>query len=174
MKTSLALLLALSGIGVTSGALARNGDLCTKTESTFAGGSTYNGYFHLNFNRGDNASVEGRQCAMMPDGSENCFAVYGEMIAENGKIELTTTAGDELTIAPYGKMNAFATRYWSINPETLTGTGTLVSSQLVSGKVTQISDISKVTVIPCPKRTAEDQQNLRILRKFARDAGNLK
>lgn len=174
MKTSLALLLALSSLGIHSVASARPGDLCTKTQSTFAGGGTYYGFFHVDLNWGNDADVSGSQCVTLPDGSDNCFAVDGAMVSHNGFIEITTTASDELTLAPYGKMNAFAIRFWKINPETMTGTATLVSSQIVAGKINQVSDTATVNVIACPKWTEEDRENQRILRKFTRDAARLR
>lgn len=163
-KTSLAITLALLGL-----ANAEAGRLCTKTETTMAGGSTYYGYYNVSFNSGDDATVDGSQCILLQSsGQEDCFPAYGEIAYENGIIELATSGSNDVVIPPYGKVIGFATRHTEIDANTMKGTSTLITEFVAGGKVTQQLDTAVVTVIDCPKPTETDRQNLRNLKKFIR------
>jgi hypothetical protein len=150
-------------------ASAHAGSLCTKTETTMAGGSTYYGYYDVKFNTGDDATVDGTQCILLQTtGQEDCFPAYGEMSFENGIIELATSGSNDVTIPPYGKIIGFATRHTEIDANTKVGDSTLITTFVVGGKATQQVDTGVVTVIDCPKPTKIDRDNLKALRKFIR------
>lgn len=143
------------------------GRLCTQTETTLAGGGVYTGYYHVTFNTGDDATVDGTQCTLLPStGVEDCTAAYGAVAYENGIIELATSGSNDVTVAPYGRIVGFATRHTEIDAATNTGVSTLITNYVVAGKVTQQVDTGTVKVVDCPKPTKTDRENTRALKKW--------
>ena len=145
--------------------VAQAGKLCTKTETTAQG--TYLGYYHVTFNSGDDATVDGTQCVVLAaTGEEDCFPAYGEITYEKGLIELATSGSNDVIVPPYGKVTGFATRHTEIDATTKVGTSTIVTTWVAGGKSTQQIDSAVVTVIDCPKPTETDRDNARNLKKF--------
>jgi hypothetical protein len=149
---------------------AQAGTLCTKTAITMAGVVTnYYGYYHVTFNSGVDATVDGSQCYLSTtSGKEDCFPAYGAISYEDGTIELATSGSNDITVAPYGKIVGFATRHTEIDANTKLGTSTLITSFVAAGKLNQQVDTGVVEVIDCPKWTVTDRDNLRNLKKFIR------
>jgi hypothetical protein len=148
---------------------AQAGTLCTKTTTTIDGGVTFYGYYNVNFNTGDDATVDGTQCYIsQPSGKEDCFPAYGEISYEHGVIELATAGSNGYIFPPYGEVIGLATRHTEIDADTKVGTSTLITNFVVAGKVTQQVDTGVVEVIDCPKRTATHRENERNLKKFIR------
>jgi len=121
---------------------AQAGTLCTKTAITMAGVVTnYYGYYHVTFNSGDDATVDGSQCYLSTtSGKEDCFPAYGAISYEDGTIELATSGSNDITVAPYGKIVGFATRHTEIDANTKLGTSTLITSFVAA-----VSSINKLT-----------------------------
>jgi hypothetical protein len=146
---------------------AQAGTLCTKTTTTMDGGVTFFGNYNVTFNSGDDATVDGTQCYVsQPSGKEDCFPAYGEILYEDGVIELSTAGSNDYILPPYGKVIGLATRHTDIDADTKVGTSTLITNFVVAGEVIQQVDTGVVEVIDCPKRTAKNRENLRNLRKF--------
>ncbi len=161
-------LTAIITFALLSLSTAQAGKLCAKSTSTLAQGVTFYGYYNVTFNTGRDATVDGSQCYLQPSGKEDCFPAYGEMVYQDGTIEISTSGNNDIILPPYGKVIGFASRFTQIDANTKVGTTTFITNFTAGGKVTQQVDSGVVEVIDCPKITPLDRENLRNLKKFVR------
>lgn len=159
----------------SSSVMAEYGDLCTKTElPTMGTGATYSGFYFIRLDHADHASIDGYQCLSDQSGAEDCVAAYGQMTYDKGNVELSTSGSSMVSTKQYGDVYGFSMRFTSIDTTTLVGSTTMVTTYSINGKTTQTTDTGRVTVVPCPRLTVSDKENLANLKSFLRKANKLK
>ena len=133
------------------------------------------GDFLITYNKGEVSSVVGQTCyTLIGSQTEECFASSGNAQFSNGKLEVNIIGSNKVTVAGGSEIFRFLQGYLELDPDTLRGTASMLTTKVVDGAITtKLRTYGDAGAVHCPKPTPQDKLNVKEKNKLIRKMDSL-
>ena len=150
------------------------GRICFETDSPLLGGLSVLADFRVSFNKGEVASIVGQQCNFVTAQHQDCLPSEGSLTAHEGRIEIAVSGANVFPASAGGEVFVESEMYTNMDPDSGIGKGKIVMTSTYNGESSTQNFEREVRVIPCPKLTPQDKENIKTKDLFIKRATKLK